>query len=334
MAKPVSVLISDVHYDLSTLPLADAAMRQAITKANSLGVQLWVCGDLHNTKANMRAECLNALIKTLMMADKKPRILVGNHDRINEKSQEHALTVLDGFYGEIIDRPNRSANGVYFIPYHSDIVELRAYLSTIPKNSTLVMHQGITGSNMGDYVIDKSAINPLDVAGHRVISGHYHSRQTIKLPDGGTWDYVGNPFSASYGEANDPEKGFQILMDDGSLEFVPTNLRKHIIFDCTPETFQYLTLSSLCKGDLLWTKFRGTKEQLRTVNKEYVSRLLDLDTFGDFRLDLIPTDTVTTAPNNVAPLSRSDLLDSLIDSLSDTSTERKERLKGLWKTLV
>ena len=38
MKKPVAVIISDVHYSLKTLELADAAMRLAIAKANNLDV--------------------------------------------------------------------------------------------------------------------------------------------------------------------------------------------------------------------------------------------------------------------------------------------------------
>ena len=80
MSKPIAVLISDVHYNLTTLPLADAAMRQAIAEANSLGVPLIVAGDLHDTKANLRGECVNAMIEAFAMLDHGCYILRGNHD--------------------------------------------------------------------------------------------------------------------------------------------------------------------------------------------------------------------------------------------------------------
>ena len=331
MPKPAAVLISDVHYNLPNLKLADAALRQAILKANELNVQLWICGDLHDTKANIRGECLNALIKTLMLANKKPRILVGNHDRINEKSEEHSLTILDGFYAEVIDKPMRTANGVYFIPYNHDSASAAAYIHTIARNSTIIAHQGITGSNMGDYVIDKSAFSPQDVAGHRVISGHYHARQTIKLPDGGTWDYIGNPFTVSYGEANDPEKGFQILMDDGSLEFVPANLRKHVVIESDASLEKAFLVTPTPKpDDLVWVKVSDTKEKLQGITKDYVKMYLHLNENQSLRLDLIPdeAETTTTKPN----LSNPELLDSLIDSLTNTSDECKTRLKEKWKS--
>lgn len=327
--KPVAVLTSDVHYNFANLELADNALRQAIKRANELNVQLWICGDLHDTKANIRAECLNRLIKTLMLADKKPRILVGNHDKINEKSEDHALTVLDGFYAEVIDKPIKTNNGTYFIPYFSELSALKLYLSSISARSLLIMHQGIHGSNMGDYVLDKSALLPEDVAGHRVISGHYHARQTIKLPEGGIWDYIGSPYTMSYGEANDPEKGFQILMDDGSLEFIPTNLRRHVVIETDGSFKKPIPLIVPKNNDLVWVKIKDTKEELSTVTRLMVQHWLDI---AAFRLDLIPTEAVTIAPK--ANLSKSDIMDSLIDSLTNTSEDCKIRLKDKWRTYV
>lgn len=329
MSKPVAVLISDIHYSLVNLPLADNALRQAIKKANELNVQVWICGDLHDTKANIRGECLNALTKTLMLANKKPRILIGNHDKINEKSDEHSLTILDGVYAEIVDKPVKTNSDMHFVPYQHDLLVLRKYLSTAASHSTLIMHQGVNGSNMGDYVMDKSAITTDDVAGHRVISGHYHTRQTINLPNGGKWDYIGSPYTMSYGEAFDPEKGFQILMDDGSLEFVPTNLRRHIVMETNGDLVAPNPLIIPKEGDLVWVKIRDTKESYSDLTRDMIAVWLGID---NFRLELIPDETTTQAPK--VQLSNDKLLDSLIDSLSNTSDERKARLKELWKQYV
>ena len=62
--NPVAILISDVHYNINTLKLADAAMQMAIDEANKLSVPLIVAGDLHDTKANLRGECVNAMLST------------------------------------------------------------------------------------------------------------------------------------------------------------------------------------------------------------------------------------------------------------------------------
>lgn len=322
--------MSDIHYSVPTLKLADAAMRQALDKANELEVPLIVSGDLHDSKANMRAECVNAMIETFKLAHQKPYVLVGNHDKINEKSAEHSINFLDP-YCHLIDnlRGVLIYNHIFCIPYHHDVADLLTVLRGVPKGSTIIMHQGIEGSHSGEYLQDKSAITKQDVAGLRVISGHYHRRQDIELPNGGLWSYVGNPYTLNFGEASDPEKGFQILMDDGSLEFVPTNLREHVVIDCTVDGMKGEVIFLGEERDLVWVKLRGSKQELSKWTKTDIATNLDI--IQDFRLELIHTDSEIKAEKQ--NLSQGPLLDLLIDSLSDASAERKRRLKTLWKNL-
>jgi len=326
--KPLAVLISDVHYNVHTLPLADAAMRQAITKANDLGVTLVVLGDLHDSKANMRAECVNTMIETFKLCNRPPIVMVGNHDRCNEKASAHALNFLEP-YAMVVDKPKYIHPIGTFIPYQHDAA---AALYAIPDKGLVFMHQGLTGATSGEYIQDKSAIPASGIEAKRIISGHYHTRQTIQLPNGGTWDYLGNPYTLTYTEANDPPKGFQILYADGSLEFVPTNLRKHVVIDVGVEKLDWF--DAIFQGednDLVWVKVRGPKEELARLTKQYIADNCHIR--QDFRLDLVPTDTTTQAPDPRQSLSQGPLLDSLIDSLSATSDERKQRLKDLWKAL-
>lgn len=338
MSKPIAVLISDVHYNINTLELADAAMRQAIAKANSLEVPLIVAGDLHDTKANMRGECVNAMLETFSLCKIQPFVLVGNHDRLNEKSPAHALNFLKEVATIIESHTVLIHAGFRLIPYYHDPEELKAYLKTIPGGSIVIMHQGVQGSDAGDYIQDKTALPKECFKDFRVISGHYHRRQNIHcstelesaLNNGaGVFSYIGNPYTLNYGEANDPEKGFQILMDDGSLKFVPTNLRKHVVWEVSINEIGEKPLPQVRVGDLLWIKIKGTRESLVPFTKDFVSKALELT--GAFKLDLIPTDTETTAPEQTKELSQGELLDAMVDSLSNTSNDQKERLKSLWK---
>jgi DNA repair exonuclease SbcCD nuclease subunit len=333
MPRSIAVLISDIHYNLQTLKLADAAMRQAIQKANELNVPLVVAGDLHDTKANLRGECINQMIETFKLCDKKPYVLVGNHDRINEKSAEHSLNFLSP-YCNIIDSIFNVCKlpSIHLVPYSHDNTGLATYVSKLPKDSTIIMHQGLMGSNTGEYFQDKSALSPGDLPGLRVISGHYHARQTINLPEGGKFDYIGNPYTLSYGEASDMTKGFQILMNDGSLEFVPTNLRKHVKVELGVDAKGLYDGHRLCHADpedLVWVTVAGPREYLSSITKEMVRKYLGLK--QDIRFDLTPTDPETQLPTK--QLAGGDLMDTLIDGLTNTSDERKLRLKELWRHL-
>lgn len=349
MTKPksIAVLISDIHYNLQTLPLADAAMRQAIAKSNELKVPLIVAGDLHDTKANLRAECVNAMLATFALADIQPYVMCGNHDSINEKSQEHALNFLDGLV-TIVDEhliiPDTvEGTDIELIAYHNDTDKLKLRLKKSQDAGyfrPIIMHQGIQGSNSGEYIQDRSAITKDDVKDLRVISGHYHARQDIKTgrPQKGAlglWSYIGNPYTLNFGEANDPAKGFQILHDDGTLKFVRTNLRRHIILNVEKANYDYwqitgkVPLEDVQDKDLVWVKMTGSKEDLVGMNKTKVAKILF--PLSNFKLDLIPTTYNNLCKAKPIHKTKEEQLDHTIDSMADVSTDRKQSVKDLWK---
>ena len=325
---PIAVLISDVHYNLNTLEVADKAVKMAVDAADHLGVRLIICGDLHDTKANLRAECVDAMQNTLAQARQAPMILIGNHDKLNEKSERHALDFLRPTCW-LIDSPHYytiKTSLVQFIPYQSDMFKFQ-FQKIHPEAKIVIMHQGVTGSASGEYFQDRSAISKGDLAGRRVISGHYHTRQQFDLPDGGLMDYVGNPYTLNFGEAKDPEKGYQILHSDGSLEFVPTNLRKHIVYEHqigSPNRLSYNL------EDLLWVKVSGDSDKLVNISKADIAKELDITI--PFKLDLISNEVISSTETIEVNIPATDKLDKTIDSL-DIDLDRKDRLKVLWKSL-
>lgn len=305
-------------------------MRLAIHKANELNVPLIVCGDLHNTKALLRGECVNAMIETFKLCKIKPYVMIGNHDKINEKSTEHSLNFLSP-YVSIIDTPRyipgTSEPHLYAIPYMGSASDARGFLNAISirGNRTLfLMHQGVNGSYAGEYLQDKSAISRDDIGSRRIISGHYHRRQDIQGDDNGKFSYIGNPYTINFAEAEDPEKGFQILDEEGNLTFVPTNLRKHVVAE-TKANLTQISKIKINPGDLLRLRITDTKELLSTLSRKSISEALGTD---EFKLEFIPTDLkiVTTTER----LTDGNLLDSIIDG-SNISDQQKLRIKNLWK---
>lgn len=325
--KPIAVLISDVHYSLPTLEVADKAMNMAIEHANRLNVRLIIAGDLHDTKANLRGECVKKLMDTLNKCVIMPHILVGNHDKINEKSTDNSLDFLRSL-AYITDQPVSLMDFEEYllVPYLSDTKffdTLGEWARKISSN-LVIMHQGVVGSETGDYLRDRTAIHKEQLSGLRCISGHYHRRQTFDLPEGGKFDYIGNPYTLSFSEANDPEKGYQILYDDYSLEFVPTNLRKHVVleYDINDPIPKYKG----SKEDILWVKITGPTDQLEMVKRSDVTERLDMEYI---KLDKIPISNVTNV-DTTNLVEQDAMIDAIIDSLPD-SEERKLRLKEMWK---
>jgi hypothetical protein len=221
----------------------------------------------------------------------------------------------------------------WFFPYHNDSDSLRLGLENVPEGDTIIMHQGLQSADMGHYVQDKTSLPREAFADFRVISGHYHRRQDIKCGHPrkgavGLFSYVGNPYSLSFGEANDGEKGFQVLNEDGTLNFIPTGLRKHIILERTTDTI-FDGVDSYQDGDLVWVKVTGPRAELDKLSKKEIgSRLLDTQ---NFKLDRIYTDSVKSDISEKRPdLTDYEILDRLIDDTSE-SVEQKTTLKGLWR---
>ena len=340
MSSPVAVLLSDVHYSLKTLKEAEVSMLMAIDKAEELDIPLIIAGDLHDTKANLRGECTNAMVKTFSNAKCSIELLIGNHCRINEKSQEHSLNFLEPYCNFIVNEPRKfSFEGFsfYMIPYYFDVQALKEYLSTIPAGSTLIMHQGLKGSHAGEYILDRTALDKESVANFRVISGHYHRRQSIQCSKKyinksdnllGWWDYIGNPYTTRFDESEDPEKGFQVLYDDGSLKFIPTNLRKHVKIEIDVTELEHAGGPYFCRevrpNDILWVVIHGPSDKLATITKE------SLGINQPFRLELTPTDAAQLAFDTTNKLD----FDSVIDGNAGLDNDRKARLKTLWKDLI
>lgn len=344
MAKPAAVLISDIHFSVPTLELASLALVKAQLKAVTLEVPLIICGDTMDGKAILRAECVNNLMRMLSVSDApKTYLLVGNHDLCNEKGDDHALNFAFGLC-EIVDKPkyvHLGDMGVLLIPYQSNPETIKTILKQNLEDAeytrTVIMHQGLQTAQMGHYIQDKTSLSPAVFSDHRIISGHYHRRQDIKCGRPkkggiGLFSYIGNPYTLNFGEANDPEKGFQILMDNGLLEFVPTNLRKHVVWELGYKDRSKIKFTAVNSEDLVWMKLYGTKSELMTVDKNELGKLLL--GHSNFKLELIPVPEkqlkVVNQDSKQTPIQ---LFDTLIDSLQDT-TEQKAYMKDLYKEIL
>ncbi len=338
---PIAIFITDVHFTLNTLELAKTAFLRAQFKAKLLDVPLVIGGDTLDTKAVMRAEVVNTLINLLSVKDAPETIfLCGNHEMVNERSKEHSLHFLKP-YATVIDTPQIGSlkdTQVLMIPYQTDPLNFMAVVNgdeEFPSQDAniVIAHQGLKGANAGEYILDRTAVEANELPNKKYIVGHYHTRQEVQLKHGGTWTFAGNPYSLTFAETE--EKGYQILMSDGSLEFVPTNLRKHVVIEAHYLTDNRITISKAIPGihaqDLVWIKLKGTREQLSNVTKPMLATVFCIT--QSFKLDLIPIDN-NKFETPKKPLSNQELLDTIIDASVQTSDEGKARIKSLWRGMV
>lgn len=320
--RNIAVLISDVHFSVPTLKVASEALKQAVEKSNELDLPLIVCGDLHDTKANIRAECVTAIRDIFSLKTNQiPLVLVGNHDLVNEKGDDHALDFLRGC-AILITQPTNFKNMV-LMPYFNSPEKYIAAIDKVPKDKVVICHQGIHGALSGEYAHDKTAVSAELLQGRRIISGHYHTRQQIQLKDG-LWDYVGNPYTLNFAEHKDPEKGYQILKSDGTLEFVPTNLRRHRLIEIQVSDIGSLASTPVDPRDILKIKISGSGDELAKVSRKNLEKLLKNINFS---VEFIRTDKQKAVPK--ATINR---INEIIDSLDNVTEARKTKLKSMWES--
>lgn len=346
MSRPVAVLTGDMHFNIQTLELASSALWQLLAKAKELNVPAVLNGDTLDQKAIVRGEIANRLIEILEPED-PTRIYInrGNHDQLHERVTEHSLNFLRP-YAQVISAPTFIEEiGSWIVPYSSDNVALQAFLDTVPKGSRLIMHQGLMGADLGHYVKDSSSLPSDSFADFRTILSHYHRRQNLKCGKPrkgavGLASYIGSPYSISFTEAGDGPKGINVLYDDGSLELIPTNLRKHVVLDWTTERLS--GVSSTARGnppeesavnscDLVWLKLRGPASELAALKKADLANLIGVE---HFKFDKIITETEALDDEEKAEaLTGEAMLDALIDK-SDEPAAEKALLKSTWRQLV
>lgn len=343
MKKPVCVITGDVHFTLQTLELATSAVRQALRLSKALNVPLVLNGDTLDSKSIIRAEIANRLIEILEAEDPtKIYINRGNHDQLHERVTEHSLNFLRP-YAQVISSPTYiEALKSWIVPYFSDNQKLQEFLNTVPKGSRLIMHQGLMGADLGHYVKDSSSLPTDSFADFRTILSHYHKRQDLRCGRPrkgavGLASYLGSPYSISFSEAHDGEKGINILYDDGSLELVPTNLRKHAVLDWDtgamesfgrhPETLA----GTISRGDLVWLKLRGPASELAKIKKADLAKLLGVE---HFKFDRVVTETERLDEDEKQEAKTgAEVLDALIDK-SDEPAAEKVVLKSMWRSLI
>ena len=325
-SRPLFVAISDVHFNLNTLHTASRALITAAQHAERLGVPLVIAGDLNDTKAILRAEVANQLISIFKYSNCKKYVLVGNHDLVNEKGSEHSLNFLEP-YATIVDDPRVFPDlpEVFFVPYQSDTEKLSRILKAPRTEKIYVMHQGFKGAFMGDYVVDKTSISVEEVRHAKVFSGHYHRHQDL-----GTVTYIGNPFTVSFGESNDGDKGFLVVYADGSYEQIPLKLRKHVKIEIEMKgPLLQVPDHGTTEEDFVWIKVHGAKSDLDKLNKKDIAEYLGHE---NFKLDKIAYGSAEHK-TNTAKMREEEVLDAIINATPEGEIV-KTYLKNLWREVM
>ena len=182
-------------------------------------------GDWWHHRGFVRVDCLNSVLEA-MSNWKVPCIMIpGNHDQIDWRGAEHALTPLNNAYrinspvhtktndlGKqqyyyyagplILSHPTKFLNA-FFIPHTRDKAMMKSILASqaAAQSSALFVHADVKGASMNDLIKSRhglaAALFPTD---KQIYSGHFHKPHIITLNERSKIRYVGSPYQISSSE--------------------------------------------------------------------------------------------------------------------------------------
>lgn len=279
MNKPIYPVITDTHMKVDNISLVIDIFRQFIDLTKSLGLKkCFHMGDFFTSRASQTLECLTEAGEILDMFENERitlYIFPGNHDKVSLIDEKSYLSVickrrkyvkLIESETMILDTENKLK--IFVLPYFKEGMEYLSRLSNLIEQNDeeveykkiLLTHTSINGvmNNDGSVVegdIDQDFFQIFDL----VLSGHYHNRSflTKKIV------YIGSGYQSNYGE--DEDKGFTIIKDDLSLEFVQSKFpiyRKFVIDISDEEKAQKMLKEHSDKGNNIRFEFVGDQEQI------------------------------------------------------------------------
>jgi DNA repair exonuclease SbcCD nuclease subunit len=191
------------------------------------------CGDFFHTPGQVRSEILQGAWQELSDCPDVEFIwLVGNHDQANKRGTIHSLDFLRQF-GYVVGHQEGFRSSLSFPdlpPIHAlNYVEnedtLKRFLDNAPKDSIVLMHQGVSGVdvNAKGFTLNE-ILKPEMIPDHilHAFAGHYHSHKRVN-------DKLTIPGAAmqhNWGDVGDV-RGYLDVMIDGDNVHI-----KHVDSDC------------------------------------------------------------------------------------------------------
>lgn len=228
-----SVLITDTHFNNDNIGQVDDVMAQGINLASKTRSKtLFHLGDWFTSRTGQTLTTLMGMLVVLGRAQQKGVKIVtipGNHDKTDLEDTRSYLEVfrshpaLDLFSEQGTVKLTNDIL-IHLLPYfpeegsYADRLEELTRLVKPKMNNILLTHITLDGAQNNDGSAQKNSLTRDKFAAfHRVLSGHYHNRNS----PWGRAQYIGSARAANFGEDND--KGFTIINPDSTLKFIRSN---------------------------------------------------------------------------------------------------------------
>lgn len=291
MRKPYALTLTDTHATPNNLKLQESIWKQAVRYCLDNKIPtIYHMGDWVTARKAQSLEVLKHLdwVKKLLYENGIVLIgISGNHDKSNQES----IFAYPNIYGNDIDfriveeRYDEQLSDsvhIHLLPYfpetgsYNDKLEDAKKRVVKGKKNILLTHAGVNGGLAHENATVNKEI-PADafVGFDMVLIGHYHNRNKIDFDLVDIW-YTGSAFASNYGEDN--EKGFTIIYDDGSIEFVNSEFPKFETIEVEVDKVDGKWLSETKKhisdtGNNVRVVVTGDESELKSISKQKFSNI-------------------------------------------------------------
>lgn len=295
--NPIALLLNDIHISKDNIPEFQKNWNEAITICKEKGISdMIIGGDLWLSRSAQTLSVLMAVRQAIIKATNEGLSLTiaeGNHCKVDQESvlgYSHIFSEYPNVYVvdeySIIDISDDAVLYVmsYFPENGSFTERLNKMLATDvdkDKYNVLYIHEGIRGglATPSDDELPASLFSSFDA----VLVGHYHNRNKIA---GTKIEYIGSSRQHNFGE--DEEKGYTLLYDDGSYEFVKNKVNiRYKVIDLNLDDIQG-NLNLQCDGYKVKARIRCNSTQTSAIDKQ---KLIEM---GCTKVEIVTEDQEAT----------------------------------------
>lgn len=284
MKEAIAILSTDKHITPRNLSEMYDLFKQEIILAKERNVSniIWL-GDIFNSRESQRQEVLTFLSNILIdykNAGLEIYCIPGNHDKTDYNSYDSFLDcfILAPHFHLLKEANSFALGGVKFdsVPFFNEEKWLEEF-NKIPKKEAgqiLLSHIAVDGSvNNDGSKVSSEKIKPSMFNHYKsVFLGHYHNAQQVSK----NIFHLPSTRQNNFGEDN--EKGFTILYNDFSTEFIKSKFIEFEKFHIDLENSSIEEAMELAKtiekeNVRITFEFSGSDDKLRALDKKFFINL-------------------------------------------------------------
>ncbi len=300
------LIFSDLHVMPTTLSTCLEVLDTIHTAAVERQAGILFLGDFWHHRGFVRVDCLNAVLNTMSNWSVPSIMIPGNHDQVDYRGVEHALTPMNNAYRikspvphntELLDTQQQQYYAgplilshptkfldAFFIPHIRDKAMMKSILSSqaAEQSSALFVHADVKGASMNDLIQSRNGISTTFFPTEKQIySGHFHKPHVVTSSERSKIRYVGSPYQISSSEEGQSKS--LLLVDSQKcwecIEEIPLDIGPR--FHRLSTVNEFLSMDENDNGD-----GGGVNKKLRVGDKVIVAvSQSDIDALDNVRGD-------------------------------------------------